>query len=99
MGGKSKGPPEREERRKEKRLFFDTSEATILLKTKDRVFEKGKNGLIFKRQLAPKCTPKSRIFQIRDLVCAWRGPHYGGLHPTSHKRASQRQAAGGSVSV
>jgi hypothetical protein len=78
MGGKSKGPPEREERRKEKRLFFDTSEATILLKTKDRVFEKGKNELIFKRQLAPKCTPKSRFLQIRDLVCAWPGPHYGG---------------------
>jgi hypothetical protein len=35
MGGKSKGLPEREERRKEKRLFFDTTEATNFLKIKD----------------------------------------------------------------
>jgi hypothetical protein len=33
--GKSKGPPEEEDRRK--RLFFDTTEAGILLKTKDRL--------------------------------------------------------------
>jgi hypothetical protein len=41
LGGNSKGLPEREGRREEKRLFFDTNEATILLKTKDRIFEKG----------------------------------------------------------
>jgi hypothetical protein len=61
IGGKSKGLPEREERRKAKRLFFDTTEATNLLKIKDRVFKKGKNELVFKRQLPPHA-PQNRDF-------------------------------------
>jgi len=68
IGGKSKGLPGREERRKGKRLFFDTTEATNLLKIKDRVFEKGENELVFKRQLAPKCAPKSPFLQTRDPI-------------------------------
>jgi hypothetical protein len=83
IGGKSKGLPGREERRKAKRLFFDTTEATILLKINDRVFEKGKNELVFKRQLAPKCTPKSPFLPMRDPICAWPGPNYKGLHGVS----------------
>jgi len=55
---------------KEKRLFFDTTEATNLLKIKDRVFEIRKNELVFKRQLAPKCTPKSPFLPIPDPICA-----------------------------
>jgi hypothetical protein len=62
--GKSKGPPEREGRRKEKRLFSDTSEATILLKTNVEPFEKGQNKLIFRPKLAPKCTPKPQFLPI-----------------------------------
>jgi hypothetical protein len=81
--GKSKGLPEREGRRKEKRLFFDTSEATILLKTKVESFEKGQNELVFRNKFAPKCTPKSRFFPIRDLICTSRGPNYRGLHGVS----------------
>jgi hypothetical protein len=83
IGRKSKGLPEREERRKEKRLFFNTTEATILLKIKDRVFEKGKNGLVFMRPLAPKCSPKSPFLPVRDPICAWPGPNYRGLHGVS----------------
>jgi hypothetical protein len=83
IGEKSKGLPEREERRKGKRLFFDTTEATNLLKIKDRVFEIGKNGLVFKRQLAPKCTPRSPFLPIRDPICACPGPNYRGLHGVS----------------
>ena len=37
--GKSQGLPEREGRRKEKGLFFDTNEASILLKIKAEYFE------------------------------------------------------------
>jgi len=83
IGGKSKGLPGREERRKAKRLFFDTTEATNLLKIKDRVFEKGKNELVFKRQLAPKCTPQSPFLPIPDPIFAWPGPNYRGLHGVS----------------
>jgi hypothetical protein len=83
IGGKSKGLPEREERVKAKRLFFDTTEATNLLKIKDRVFEKGENELVFKRQLAPKCTPKSPFLPVRDSNWAWPGPNHRGLHGVS----------------
>jgi hypothetical protein len=62
--GKSKGLPEREGWRKAKRIVFDTTEATNLLKIKDRVFEKGENELVFKRKLASKCTPESRFLPI-----------------------------------
>ena len=82
-GGKSKGLPEREGRREEKRLFFDTSEATILLKRRVESFEKGQNELLFRHKFAPKCTPKSRFLPIRDLICTWRGPNYRGLHGVS----------------
>jgi hypothetical protein len=78
IGGKSKGLPEGEERRKEKRLFFDTTEATILLKIKDRVFEKGENELVFKRQSAPKCTPKSPFLPIETPFAPGLGQITGG---------------------
>jgi hypothetical protein len=64
MEGKSKGLPEREGWRKGKRLFFDTSEATNLLKIKDRIFEKGKNELLFKRKLAPNTLQNRDFWQF-----------------------------------
>jgi hypothetical protein len=73
--GKSKGLPEREGTGKEKRLFFDTSEATILLKIKVEYLENAQNKLICKRKLATKCTPKSRFLPIPDLICTPKGPN------------------------
>jgi hypothetical protein len=77
--GKSKGLAEREGWRKERRLFFGTTEATILLKIKDEVFANTKNELTSRPKLAPKCTPKPRFFPIPDLICAPKGPNYGRL--------------------
>jgi hypothetical protein len=45
-------------------LFFDTSEATILLKKKEEFFEKGQNELLFKRKLAPKCAQNRDFCQF-----------------------------------
>jgi hypothetical protein len=60
--GKSKGPPEREGRRNEKNIVFDTSEATILLKIKVESFEKGQEQTDFQAQISPKMHSKTAIF-------------------------------------
>jgi hypothetical protein len=81
--GKSKGQPEREGRRKEKRLFFYTSEATILLKTKGRVSCKSPKETDFQAQIAPKCTPKSRFLPVRDPFSPRQGQTSEWLHGIS----------------
>jgi hypothetical protein len=48
--GKSEDAPERKGGRKQKRLFFDTSEATNLLKTKGESFATGQNELVSGRK-------------------------------------------------
>jgi hypothetical protein len=82
--GKSKGQPEREGRRKGKKIVFYTSEANILLKTQVEPFEKGQNKLIFRSKLAPKCAQKPRFLPIPDLICTPKGPNYRGLHGVSN---------------
>jgi len=49
-----------------KRLFFNTNEASMLLKTKDDGFENTRNELGSGRSLAPKCTLNSRFLAVRD---------------------------------
>jgi len=80
---KTMGLAEREGRRKEKRLFFNTSEATILLKTKADHFEKDQNKSICRPKSPPKCTSKSRFLPILNLILTPKGPNCRGLHGVS----------------
>jgi hypothetical protein len=66
--GKTIGLAEREGRGKEKRLFFDTVEATILLKTKEGHCKKGQKQTDLHAQISPKMPPKSRFLLIPHLI-------------------------------
>jgi len=54
------------QQRSGKGLFFNTTEASILLKTQAKCFENNKNGLASRGNSAPKCTPKSRLLPVRN---------------------------------
>jgi hypothetical protein len=82
--GKSIGLPEREGRRGKKDCFFDTSEATILLKTKDGCCQKGQKQTDLQAQISPKMHSKSAIFANLDLICASPGPNCRGLDSISN---------------
>jgi hypothetical protein len=74
------------QQRRGKRLFFNTSEASIFLKTQAKCFENSKNEPAFKRKLAPKCTPKSRFLPVRDPLFPPTGHITGGYIAGDNRR-------------
>jgi hypothetical protein len=65
-------------------LFFDTSEATILLRTKDRYCKKGQKQTDLQAQISPKMHPKNAIFANSGPNLTAKGQVSEGLHGVSN---------------
>jgi len=84
-GCREPGPGGRSERARgegrqetSKKIVFYTNEASILLKTKDRVSENAQNELVFGHNLAPKSTPKSLFCRVFGAYLSPPGPNHRG---------------------